>query len=441
MKKAILVLAIFIVAFGGCGTNGDADYEPGGEAEVLEPVPEQAPITEAPEPEYEPLPEGAFPPIVISEGAMTPDFNIITAAEWVSNVRMGWNLGNTLDTYSATGRGFSWLGGGLYVLTSILEMETAWGNPHTTREMIETISDAGFNAIRIPTTWHKAADDNFIIREDWMERVTEIVDFAMDAGMQVILNTHHDNRIFRLHDEYIEDSKIALERIWTQIAYAFRDYDERLIFNGLNEPRTQGTPAEWRGGTQEERENLNRLHQVFVDAVRNTGGNNAERVLLIPTYAASTARVAQYAMEIPIDSVEDRIIVALHMYSPWEFALRTGAEALTTTWDAEDHGDTSPITDPIFMAYELFVSNGIPVVMGEMGALNRGNEEYRAKWAYFYVSFARSLGIPCFWWDNGEYWPSRENAWGWDETFGLLIRRTNEFAHPLIIDALMRATE
>jgi len=162
---------------------------------------------------------------------------------------------------------------------------------------------------------------------------------------------------------------------------------------------------------------------------------------VIPTYAASSSTVAQRDLEIPVDTVEDRIVVTLHLYAPWEFALRTGPEGVETVWDAENPQDTNPIVNPLNMAYELFVSQGIPVIFGEMGALNRDNEPYRAALAEFYVSHARSLGIPCFWWDNGEYWPSRENPWGWDETFGLLIRRTNEFAHPMILDALMRASE
>ncbi|MCL2199574.1 MAG: glycoside hydrolase family 5 protein [Defluviitaleaceae bacterium] len=437
MKKGFLFVLSVLLIFILVGCAGETDTH-----NAVEPTPTPAPTPAA----YTELvgvdgqSSGMFF-IAFEEGVVTDDFVPITAAEWVGNIRMGWNLGNTLDTHSDTGVGFSWIGGGRYDTSTVYEMETAWGNPVTTRENIEAIRDAGFNAIRIPVTWHKAVDELFIIREDWMARVTTIVDYAMDAGLQVLLNTHHDNKIFRLHDDYMEESKRALKMIWTQIALAFRDYGSQLAFNGLNEPRTIGSRAEWSGGTPEERHNLNLLHQVFVDTVRVTGGNNAYRVLVIPTYAASSSTVAQRDLEIPVDTVEDRIVVTLHLYAPWEFALRTGPEGVETVWDAENPQDTNPIVNPLNMAYELFVSQGIPVIFGEMGALNRDNEPYRAALAEFYVSHARSLGIPCFWWDNGEYWPSRENPWGWDETFGLLIRRTNEFAHPMILDALMRASE
>jgi endoglucanase len=285
-------------------------------------------------------------------------------------------------------------------------------------------------------------DEQLIIREDWMRRVEEIVRDALAADMLVVLNSHHDNSLFRLTDEHMEFSQIALERIWTQIAYNFRDYNENLIFEGLNEPRTIGTRAEWNGGTPVERENLNILNQVFVDAVRATGGNNAERVLMIPTYAASSSRNAQHGFPLPSDTAPNRIIVSLHMYSPWEFALRTGEYGVRNEWHSDNPDDTNPITYPIDMAYHLFVRHGVPVMLDEMGVLNRDNLPYRVAWSEFYVSYAREHGIPCFWWDNGAHHVTAPNEWGgWDETFGILNRETNQIAHPQIVAALMRATE
>ena len=377
---------------------------------------------------------------VWDDPGLTDDFNVITAAELTASIRIGWNLGNTLDAHG--GRyGFSWLGGGLYANTSVAEMERAWVNRVTTRENIDAVREAGFNAIRIPVTWFKAADEYYNIREDWMARVREIVGFAVDNDMYIILNTHHDEFLFRLHNRHMQQTRRAFVRIWEQIALAFRDYNEKLIFEGLNEPRTIGSPAEWTGGTAEERNNLNILNQLFVDTIRRTGGNNAKRVLMIPTYAASASEVAQRALTIPNDSVADKLIVSLHIYAPWEFALRTGAVGTVTTWNRNNPRDTQPITAPLDLAYALFVSRGIPVIIGEMGALNRGNIEARAEWAEFFTAHARSRGMPSFWWDNGIASVSMQHDWGWDETFGLLDRRTNQFVHPEIVEALMRATE
>jgi len=371
-------------------------------------------------------------------GAPEP-FKIISATELVADIRIGWSLGNTLDAHGNP-EGFAHLGDGLYANTTVTEMETGWGRPVTTIEHFNAIKEAGFNAIRIPVTWYKACDADLNIREDWMERVKEVVDYAVANDVYILLNSHHDNILFGILDSEIEESIIAMEKLWEQIAVTFRDYNEKLVFQGLGEPRTAGSPAEWRGGTPEEQNNLNRLNQVFVDTVRNTGGNNAERVLLIPTYAASANEVAQRALVMPEDTVEDRLVVSLHFYEPWAFALRTG-EGTVDTWSIDNTDDTRPIMRLVDLAYDVFVSKGIPVIISEMGAINRDNLEARVAWAEFYTSYAKSKGMPCIWWDNGSYWVLRQREWGWEQTFGLLDRENIVIAHPEIVEALLRATQ
>jgi len=367
----------------------------------------------------------------------TKSLEEMTASELVADIRIGWSLGNTLDAHNGA-KGFANLGGGIYANTSVTELETGWGRPVTTAEHINAVKDAGFNAIRIPVTWFKACDDELNIREDWMLRVKEVIDYAAVNDLYIILNTHHDEMLYGLLDTTVEASKVAMDKIWTQIATVFRDYDEKLFFEGLGEPRTAGSPAEWRGGTEEEHKNLNILNQVFVDTVRATGGNNTERVLLVPTYAASANETAQRALEIPNDTANEKIVVSLHFYEPWNFALRTG-DGSVDTWDVNNNLDTDPIKRYVDLAYEIFVSNGIPVIIGEMGAVNRGNTQARVAWSEFYVSYAASKGIKCIWWDNGSYWVLRRRDWGWEQTFGLLDREKIEIAHPEIVDALMRA--
>ena len=374
---------------------------------------------------------------------LDPDFNNepktmreMTAADLVADIRIGWSLGNTLDAHDGPG-GFSWLGGGVYANTSVTELETGWSRPLTKPEHFAVIKEAGFNAVRIPVTWFKVIDDNYNIREDWMTRVKEVVDYAVDLDLFVIINTHHDDSLFKLNSAETENSINALTRIWVQIATTFKDYNEKLFFEGLNEPRTIGSPNEWRGGTEEEHDILNILNQTFVDTVRATGGNNEERVLLIPTYAASANETAQRALVIPNDTANNKIVVSLHYYEPWNFALRTG-EGSVATWNADNPEDTETIIKAIDLAYELFVSKGIPVIIGEMGAINRDNTEARAEWAEFYTAYAKTKNIPCFWWDNGSYWLLRQRDWGWEQTFGLLNRETIIIAHPEIIEALIR---
>ncbi|MDR0443158.1 MAG: glycoside hydrolase family 5 protein [Treponema sp.] len=344
------------------------------------------------------------------------------AGELVSGMRVGWNLGNTLDAVG------DWVNSS----TSVKNLETMWVKDVTSQKNIDTLKKAGFNAIRIPVSWSKCVDKNYNIRSGWMERVKEIANYAVRNDMYILLNTHHDEDIFKFMDKDMAKSLPAFRKIWEQIAVAFNDYDERLIFEALNEPRTKYSANEWSGGTSEEHRNLNRYYQAFVDTVRATGGNNSKRVLMINTYAASAEAAAMNGLAIPDDSAEDKIIVSFHSYSPYNFALRTGSGS-KKEWSGSG-SDVTDITNGIDRAYNAFVKNGIPVVIGEFGAMNRNNEETRAKWAEFYVKYARSKEMPCFWWDNGA-------TSGSGELFGLLDRSNNTFVYPKIVDGLMKGTK
>jgi len=354
----------------------------------------------------------------------------LTAAELVANIKIGWNLGNTFDAVGERS-GFSWLGGGLYANTSVRQMETAWGNPVTTKANITALKEAGFNAIRIPVSWSKAVDSEYNIRADWMERIAEIINYAADNGMYVILNTHHDEELFKFTNTLAQDSMKVFRKIWEQIASAFRNYNEKLIFEALNEPRTKGSSFEWTGGDAFERFNLNKFYQVFVETVRASGGNNDKRVLIVNTYAASAVQAAMSDLVIPEDTVPGKIIASVHAYTPYDFALNTNSPI--NSWSINNPADTSPITDFIDRAYDTFVSRGIPVILGEFGAMNKENADVRAQWAEFYINYAMDKGMPCFWWDNGVF-TGGPNV----EKFALLDRHTNTFPFPQIIGGLMR---
>jgi endoglucanase len=357
-------------------------------------------------------------------------FNDITATELVANIKVGWNLGNTLDAIGNTAIGFSWLGGGFYSATSVSQMETAWGNPITTKENITTIKNAGFNTIRIPVSWSKAVDSEFNIRMDWMTRVVEVVNYAVENDLYIILNTHHDEEIFKFTNSEVEKSLEAFRKIWGQIAWAFKNYDEKLVFEALNEPRTKGSPHEWSGGNHEEHNNINRYYKVFIEVVRASGGNNNKRILMLNTHAASAAQVAMNGLVIPEDTVPNKIIASIHAYTPYNFALNTNHAF--NTWDIDNPSDTNPIIDIFERAYNTFiVGKNVPVVMGEFGAMNKDNESIRAQWVEFYVRTAMERGIPCIWWDNGGFT-------GDGELFGLLNRRNNTIAFPEVLDGIMQ---
>jgi endoglucanase len=331
-------------------------------------------------------------------------FRDISAEELAAEIKIGWNLGNTLDAPN----------------------ETAWGNPVTKKSNIDAIKAAGFNAVRIPVSWSHHVDKNYNINAEFMKRVKEIVGYAIDNDMYILLNTHHDEDIFKFQDKDMTESKIAFERIWRQIAGQFRNENEKLIFEGLNEPRTKGSQREWQGGTAEERANLNLMEQIFVNVVRESGSNNTKRILLISTYAASAEQAAIDDLKLPDDPSNsvNKFIVSVHSYSPYNFALNEGTGKVST-WSASNSNDTNGIKVPLDRAYNKFVTKGIPVILGEFGALNRNNESARAEWAEYYVSYAKSKNMICFWWDDGG-------------NFKLLNRGNNTFYFPAIKDALIR---
>jgi endoglucanase len=347
----------------------------------------------------------------------------ITAAQLVAGMKAGWNLGNTLDCYNTD-----------YILTgkTVTQMETAWGNPVTTQANITAVKNAGFNVIRIPVSWSKAVDASYNIRSDWMARVKQVVDYAVENDMYIILNTHHDEDIFRFTNANKTASLAAFKKIWEQIADTFKDYNEKLIFEGLNEPREKGASWEWNGGNAEERANLNEHYRVFVNTVRASGGNNGKRFLLINPYAASGTAAAMNGLVIPADTASNKIIVSYHNYAPNDFALTNN---MNGAWNKTNQADTKPITDPIDRYYTKFVSKGIPVIIGEFGAQNKNNDATRAAWAGYYVSYARSKGMPCIWWDMGI--ATGDVTTG--DLFGIFNRNNNTWYFPGIVTAIMNA--
>ena len=212
-------------------------------------------------------------------------------AEEIRNaIRVGWNLGNALDTFPRPGGGEK-------------EGETGWGNPITTKAMIDAVAAKGFNIIRIPVTWFPYVDDanNYRIDPTHLARVREVVDYAMENQVFAILNLHHENQWLIPQWKRYETVKKKQCRIWEQIADYFKDYPDLLLFEAMNEPRIEGAENEWEGGTGEVREVLNSLQGEFIKLIRNSDGNNKTRSLLITTAGASAAESALAGLVLPND--------------------------------------------------------------------------------------------------------------------------------------------
>lgn len=342
------------------------------------------------------------------------DMRDITGFELMSEMKIGWNLGNTLDAHGDYG-----------ITLGVSQAETYWGNPVTTKGMIDAIKNAGFNTVRIPTTYmnHTGSGPDYKIDEAWMNRVQEVVDYVIANDMYCIINIHHENDWLKPKYANQSECEARLEKLWTQIATRFKDYDDHLIFEVMNEPRLVGESTEWNGGTYEARAVINSYNQVCVDTIRATGGNNALRWLMAPTYAASTVNSALNDFVLPNDPA-DRMIVSIHAYTPYDFALNTTGTANFTDYSS---------IDSLFQTLNSkFISKGIPVVIGEFGAVNKNNDSQRQTWAGYYISKASQYGIPCVWWDNGL-------VSGSGELFGLLNRSSCQMYYQGIVDSMMNA--
>jgi len=324
-----------------------------------------------------------------------------SSAEIVSEIKIGWNLGNSFDCYNYS--------------DYATDGETAWGNPKTTEAMIKNVKDSGFNAIRIPVTWGEHMNGD-IIDDAWMNRVQEVVNYAYDNGMIVILNMHHDDDIWfePKESEYAADSA-RLCKIWEQICARFGNYGDRLLFEGMNEPRTVGSAAEWMGGTAPEHAVINKYEQDFVNTVRASGGNNAHRTLIVTSYAASIEDAAVNDMVVPDD---DNVIVSIHYYAPWKFAFGE-----TNEWSKSD------LDSGFEKLKSKFIDKGIPVIIGEFGAVSNNNDAQRKELYEYYVSKAKSIGIKCFIWDN--------NVESGESSFGL-FNRTSMTWNDELLQALIK---
>lgn len=333
--------------------------------------------------------------------------------ELFSQMTVGWNLGNTFDSIGAG---------------NTLSSETYWGNPKTTKDMIDAISEQGINTVRIPVTWaeHVGPAPDYAINEEWLDRVEEVVDYCLEDGMYVILDTHHEPDYWMSLDEKdMENTKAELKAIWTQVAERFQDRDRHLIFEGMNEPRTKGSANEWSGGTGLERVAVNELNGVFIDAVRSVGGNNTDRCLIICTYGNNVSTASLQNLKIYDDS---NIAVAVHMYTPYFFTY-DAADGGYSEWDGSKKSD---ITGTLRLLDTFLLKEGVPVIVTEFGAVNKGNTEEVVKWINDYLGAMNEYGIKCVWWDNGNYTNSGEK-------FGIFDRRNLTWYSQEIADALVNA--
>lgn len=340
----------------------------------------------------------------------------------VYDMGAGINLGNQFEAVNADG----------------YPSETAWGNPVITKELVKQIHDSGFNTIRLPVSYFLRIGEapDYAVEEAWLDRIQEVVDYAYELGMYVIINMHGDGyytidnswlllgnyddinpKKFSTDEEYqaalkAEEARIdamvdKYEKVWTQVAERYKDYDEHIIFESMNEMQSKQTGTTFAKIFYPV---LNRLNQSFVDTIRKTGGNNAKRWLLIPGWWASLDKITNDSLgfEIPTDTYKDssitenRLFLSIHFYEPSDFCLTE--TAATTKW-SYDSG-YSNIETQFKQAYEKFISQGYPVIIGEFGSVDKSafdRENTSCREAYYNAvsKAAKQYGLVPVVWDNG----------------------------------------
>lgn len=304
---------------------------------------------------------------------------------FVRQLGAGINIGNSLDVYKLKK---------VNPNATAEDYETYWGNPPITGALFEEIKRAGFETVRIPVSWGEHMDSNCRIDAEWMRRVAEVVNMALDSGLYVILNIHHEKWLIPTREKEGRAEEI-LCALWKQIAETFADRGEKLLFEAMNEPRVEGD-EEWTSGTSEYREVINRLNQAFVDVIRSCSGYNRKRWLLLPAYGSTRRETALSELRLPRDS---RLIVSVHAYIPYTFTI---GDEKYDSWDVENEEDTEEIEELMERLERLFLKKNIPVVITEFGCHDKNNPDAMKAWAGYYTELAEEKGIPLIWWDNGK---------------------------------------
>ena len=348
---------------------------------------------------------------------------------FVENLKLGYNLGNTLDAnpWDPT---FTWWNP---ADKTIADWETSWGQPLTTQEIISEIASKGFNVIRVPVTWfpHMDADGNVSV--EWMDRVEQVVNYVLNAGCYCIINVQHDTGardadrtdgaawVVADMDEYPTISP-RFKKLWTQIATRFRDYDDRLLFEAANEVLT----GQRRWGvtpTKSDMQAYNMLEQDFVDAVRATGGNNEYRNLMVNPMGASGGETELNGFQAPTDVHPNHILASIHSYDPYWFCNDTDDKDSQTYYINVFDSSCESELDAIFQRVDKRFNQelGLPYFYGEFGAIGTHPDlAERIKYAAYMKQKFAQYSTSGLWW------------------MGLIDRKTLDWYESEIVDALMK---
>ncbi len=356
MKKNKKIIALFalglllVSGLSGCGNAGSEDIS-ANDATVVQATEE-----------------------VLNEQSSSDALFDVTSLEMVQLMGNGINLGNTMEAYGHTTLGTN---------AETSSYETYWGQPVTTPEMIQAMKDCGFDSIRIPVAWTNMMDyesGDYTINAAYLDRVEEIVNYALDADMYVMFNDHWDGGWWGMFGSATEETRTkAMDlyvSMWTQIAERFKDYPSTVIFESANEElgnRLNDADVAADSGSlskDECYEMTNLINQTFVDTIRSTGGNNANRFLLIAGYNTDIAMTLDDRFQMPTDSAKDKLILSVHYYTPWTYCGTDGV----SSWGTEKNFNEM---NELLQGLTKFTDMGYGIIIGEYGVLPTSSNELK----------------------------------------------------------------
>ena len=335
------------------------------------------------------LPACTTAPPAVAQEAKT-ELDAWTAATQMSP---GFNIGNTLENTTC------W--------------ETGWGNPPITKEYVQSLARLGFKTVRLPVAWDTYAE-NGRIQPDKFRRVAEVVDWITGAGMFCVINIHWDGgwidsdvkeKFPKTFHTFSPEAETKFRSYWQQIARFFAGKNEKLIFEALNEESDFTNE----GSSQKAYAALTHVNQLFIDTVRETGGNNAKRLLIVAGYKTDIEKTCNSAFTMPTDTVPGKLFISVHYYTPWQFVGMSEDASwgkMFPTWGSPE--DVKQLNQLFDMMNDFCTRNNTPGFIGEFAIISQKEPASRVRWMSAVGNAATSRKMVPVLWDTGNEVSRRE---------------------------------
>ena len=362
-----------------------------------------------------------------------PDISSNDAVALAKKLGWGWNLGNHFDTSSGQ--------------DGVHPQWGYWDKAKPTQSLYTNLKKAGASTVRIGVTWGNYQDSQWNIEANYMAEVKQNVDWAEAAGLNVVLNLHHDEYWLDIKNAANNNTintaiKERIQKTWQQIAEAFKDKGDFLIFESFNEVQDGG----WGWGANrtdggKQYNTLNEWNQLVVTTIRNTGGNNATRWIGVPAYASSPTFALESSFVLPTDPA-NRIMVSVHFYDPNTFTLTPEDDNGKSEWGHtatagkfQSGSNEEHVVEVFKKLQDTFIARNIPVYIGEYGCVQHNNERSN-KFRNYYLEYvcraAYTYNMPCFIWDNNSDGGGNEHHGYFNHNDGSYINNSESLVKTMI---------